>query len=249
MTETNAELIKLAKTIDHTLLKPSATAADFQQLCVEAKTHEFFSVCVPPSYVSACKRALKNSPVKVCTVIGFPLGYNLTAAKVIEAKSTVENGADELDLVFNISAFKSGETSSVLTEIEDVVRIASGRPVKVIIETCFLTDPEKVAATQLVVQSGASFVKTSTGFGSGGATVADVKLLANVAQNAIKVKASGGIRNLSQAQEMLAAGASRLGTSNGVLILGELAQKLGIAFQTNTHAVAPSDSAAAGMKY
>jgi deoxyribose-phosphate aldolase len=210
---------ELAKYIDHTLLKPDATLKDFEAHCFEAATYNFYSVCIPPSIVSLAKKILKNSPVKICTVIGFPLGNNVPATKTFEAKMAIEQGADELDMVINISALKSGDLATVQDDIRSVVRAASGRPVKVILETCYLTDEEKTAACAISLASGASFVKTSTGFGKGGATEHDVSLMFRAVGGKIGVKASGGIRDAETAKKLIALGATRLGTSQSAAIV------------------------------
>jgi deoxyribose-phosphate aldolase len=210
---------ELAQYVDHTLLRPDATAADFEKLCTEAIEHGFFSVCLPPTYVSLAAKLLKKTNVKVCTVIGFPLGYSMPATKTFEAKTAIDHGADELDMVINVSALKSGDHSLVLDDIRSVVRAASGHTVKVILETCYLTDAEKTAACELALKAGAHFVKTSTGFGPSGATEADVALMARVTEGKIGVKASGGIRDFATAQKMISLGATRLGTSNGINII------------------------------
>ncbi len=207
--------------IDHTLLAPTALPAQVERLCAEAVEYGFHGVCVNSCYVPLCRRRLEGSSVKVCTVVGFPLGGALREAKAAEAAAAVNLGADELDMVMNLGWFKSGADELVVSDIRRVLDAAQQRPVKVIIETCLLTDEEKERATQLVVNAGAAFVKTSTGFSSGGATVADVTLLARVAGGRIGVKASGGIRSYSAARAMIEAGAARLGTSSGVAIATE----------------------------
>jgi deoxyribose-phosphate aldolase len=209
----------LARFIDHTLLKPDAALADFTRLCEEALEHEFYSVCVPPYAVTPCAKLLKRSSVKVCTVIGFPFGNSVGATKTFEANTAIDHGATELDIVLNISALKSGENGIVLDDIRSVVRAARGQIVKVILETCYLTNEEKKTACQLALQGGAQFVKTSTGFGPKGATEEDVALMYELVKGKMSVKASGGIRDYQTAQRMLALGATRLGTSNGVTII------------------------------
>jgi deoxyribose-phosphate aldolase len=213
--------MSVGRLIDHTLLKPHAQPAQVEQLCAEAREHGFATVCVNSCYVPLCRRLLAGSPVKVCTVIGFPLGAALREAKAAEAAAAVNLGADELDMVMNIGWLKAGSDEMVISDIHRVLDAAQKRPVKVIIETCLLTQEEKERATRLVVESGAAFVKTSTGFSSGGATVEDVMLLARVAGLRIGVKASGGIRDYSTALKMIEAGATRLGTSSGVAIVNE----------------------------
>jgi deoxyribose-phosphate aldolase len=218
----------LAKYIDHTLLKPEAVAAAYDPLCREAAEYGFFAVCVPPSYVALAKSHLAGSEVKICTVVGFPHGLNRPVVKAFEAERAVEDGADEIDMVLNVSALKSGNHSLVSEEIGRVVVASAGRTVKVILETCFLTEEEKVLACRLAESSGAHFVKTSTGFGSGGATVADVRLLRRSIGPHMQVKASGGIRDRQTALAMIEAGASRIGASASVAILEETFRGSGI---------------------
>ncbi|MBN1584920.1 deoxyribose-phosphate aldolase [Candidatus Uhrbacteria bacterium] len=209
---------ELAKLIDHTLLKPEATASDVGGLCDEARRFGFAAVCVNPCFVPLCRRLLEGSGVRVCTVIGFPLGANAAETKAFEARQAIRDGADELDTVISIGALKGGRFDLVLEDIAAVVREAradSGRPiaVKAIIEASRLTDGEKVRACNLAVEAGADFVKTSTGFGGGGATVGDVRLMRAAVGDSAGVKASGGIRTGEDALAMLAAGATRLGIS------------------------------------
>ncbi len=208
-----------AKIIDHTLLKPDATKADLDKLLQEAKTYEFASVCVSPIWVSYAHEQLQNSPVKVCTVVGFPEGATPTAVKAFETENAVANGADEIDMVIPIGFLKDGNFDYVKNDIKAVVVAAGGKLTKVIIETCLLTDEEKVKACQLAKEVGADFVKTSTGFSTGGATIADVKLMRQTVGSDMGVKASGGVKNLQDAQDMVAAGATRIGTSHGVDIV------------------------------
>lgn len=210
----------LAPFIDHTLLKPEAPASAYKQLMIEALQYQFFSVCIPPTYVSMAKRHLSQSSVKICTVVGFPYGFNTTSSKVFESKQAVDHGADEIDMVINVSALKSGDENLVRNDINSVVRAANGKIVKVILETCLLTDDEKVIACQICDVAGAHFVKTSTGFGAGGATLEDVRMLKRSIGSRMQVKASGGIRDAETARAMISAGASRLGTSHGVTIVG-----------------------------
>ena len=211
--------MNLAKVIDHTLLKPTASLADIEKLCREALEYGFYSVCVNPCWVSAAHALLKDSDVKTCTVIGFPLGANTTQAKVFEAKNALENGADELDMVINIGAPKGKDYQTVSQDIRQIRGLGDGFILKVIIETSELTDEEKVKACQLAAEAGADFVKTSTGFSSGGATVKDVALMKKSIPAAMQVKASGGVRTRADAEAMLAAGASRLGASSGIKII------------------------------
>lgn len=210
---------KIARSIDHTLLKPDATITQIHNLIEEAKTHRFFSVCVNPSYVATCAELLKGSGVQVCTVVGFPLGANSSATKAFETSHAIKDGADEIDMVINIGALKSLKLLLVEEDIREVVTAAEGKVVKVIIETSLLTDEEKVVACQLAEKAGAKFVKTSTGFNGGGATIEDVILMKESVSTTVEVKASGGIKDLETAKKMLGAGASRLGTSAGVAIL------------------------------
>lgn len=209
----------LAKYIDHTLLKPQADEASIKTLCDEARQYGFFSVCVNPYWVSLCKQLLEGSGVKVCTVIGFPLGANTTESKVFEAKDALKNGADELDMVINIGALKSKAYDTVLQDIKAVREAGEHFTLKVIIETSVLTEEEKIKACELSAQAGADFVKTSTGFTGGGATAEDVRLMrAHVPAN-MQVKASGGVRTREDFDAMVAAGATRIGASAGVKII------------------------------
>lgn len=213
----------LAGVIDHTLLRPDALRTDIERLCGEALRHRFASVCVNGCWVELARHCLEDSPVRVATVVGFPLGATETDAKRYETEAAVDCGAQEIDMVLNLAWLKSGEDRLLLRELRDVVEAAEDRPVKVIIETCLLTDVEKRRACPLIKESGAKFVKTSTGFSRGGATEADVRLLRECVGRDFGVKASGGIRDLAAAQAMLRAGATRLGTSSGVAIVTELA--------------------------
>lgn len=211
----------VAKFIEHTRLRPETTPAEIERLCTEAMEFEFATVCVNSGFVPLASRLVVGTRVKVCTVVGFPLGACLTTVKVVEAKAAITAGADELDTVMNIGYFKAGDYQRVLDDIGAVVAVAGRSPVKVIIETGLLSDEEKRQATELVIKAGAAFVKTATGFGPGSATVADVRLLTEVAQGRIGVKAAGGIRTLRAAKDLIAAGATRLGTSAGVEIVQE----------------------------
>lgn len=211
--------MNLAKYIDHTLLKPQATQQEIEHLCQEALNYHFASVCVNPYWVQYAKQLLKSSDVAVCTVVGFPLGACTSETKVFETKQAILNGADEIDMVINIGALKSGDFDRVYHDIRGVVQAADGHLVKVIIETCLLDTEEKKTACALAMQAKADFVKTSTGFAGGGATVEDVRLMKTVVQNQLQVKASGGIRDEKTALSMIEAGASRLGTSSGVRIM------------------------------
>ena len=211
--------MNLAKYIDHTLLKPQASQAEIKNLCEQARKYGFFSVCVNPYWVPFCKEQLKGSDVKVCTVIGFPLGANTTEVKVLEAKDALKNGADELDLVVNLGAVKSGDWATVLADIEAVRHAAENFTLKVIIETSVLTQEEKVKLCQLCTQAKADFVKTSTGFTGGGATAEDVKLMKENVSADMQVKASGGVRTKEDFDKMVTAGATRIGASAGVKIV------------------------------
>ncbi len=214
---------EVAHFIDHTLLKPEATTQQVNQLCHEALLYSFASVCVNPTHVKLAAQLLKGSDVKVCTVIGFPLGATSAQAKVSETEQALQDGATEIDMVINIGALKGHEDSLAEHDIAGVVQAShrQGALCKVIIETVLLTDEEKVRACQLCKKAGADFVKTSTGFSSGGATIEDVALMRQTVGPAIGVKASGGIRTLSDAKNMVAAGATRLGASAGVKIIQE----------------------------
>ncbi len=209
----------LNKYIDHTILKATASSADVQKLCEEAIEHEFYSVCVNGCYVADAKHLLQGTDVKVAAVVGFPLGAMTTAAKVFEAKEAVENGASEIDMVINIAKLKDGEFEFVENEIRQIKETIGDNVLKVIIETCYLTDEEKVKACELSLAAKADFVKTSTGFGTGGATYEDVKLMKSVVGDNAKVKASGGVRDKETAQKYVDLGAERLGTSSGIEIV------------------------------
>lgn len=211
--------MNLAKYIDHTLLKPQADQAAIKTLCDEARQYGFFSVCVNPYWVPFCKKQLSGSDVKVCTVIGFPLGANTTESKVFETKDALKNGADELDMVINIGALKSGDYETVLQDIKAVRNAGENFTLKVIIEASVLTEQEKIKACELSAQAGADFVKTSTGFTGGGATAEDVRLMRAHVPASMQVKASGGIRTRQDFDAMVAAGATRIGASAGVKII------------------------------
>lgn len=206
--------------IDHTLLKATATEQDIINLCDEAKKHKFFSVCVNSCYVSLAKSQLNNSDVKVCSVIGFPLGAMSTKAKVEETKQALKDGADEIDMVINVGFLKSKKFDAVWQDIEAVKQVMPNNILKVILETCYLEEIEIIKASELAINSGADFIKTSTGFGTGGATIHDVKIMKSVAQKCnVKIKASGGIRDTETAKAYIEAGAERIGTSNGIAIV------------------------------
>lgn len=209
-------LQQYAAMIDHTLLKADATKENIQELCQEAKQFGFASVCVNPVWVRYCAEQLAGTAIKVCTVIGFPLGAVTTATKVFETKNAIANGAQEIDMVINIGALKDGQYTVVCEDIRAVVEAANGHIVKVIIETCLLTDKEKEQACTLAVDAGAHFVKTSTGFSTDGATVHDVVLMRKTVGPTIGVKASGGIRSLEYMNKMIEAGATRIGASASV---------------------------------
>ena len=209
----------LNKYIDHTILKATASSSDVQKLCEEAIEHEFYSVCVNGCYVADAKQLLQGTDVKVAAVVGFPLGAMTTAAKVFEAKEAVENGASEIDMVINVAKLKDGEFEFVENEIRQIKEAIGDNVLKVIIETCYLTDEEKVKACELSLAAKADFVKTSTGFGTGGATYEDVKLMKSVVGDNAKVKASGGVRDKETAQKYVELGAERLGTSSGIDIV------------------------------
>jgi len=217
----------LASYIDHTLLKQNATSDQIIQLCQEAKEYHFASVCINPTHVSLCAALLRNSGVKVCTVIGFPLGANTTETKVFETKDAIQNGAQEIDMVINIGALKSGDFTLVSKDIAAIAQAThtGGTILKVIIETSLLSEEEKIIASLLAKQAGADYVKTSTGFSTAGATVADVALMRKVVGPEIGVKAAGGVRNLDDAEKMIEAGATRLGASAGVQIMQGLSAK------------------------
>jgi deoxyribose-phosphate aldolase len=209
----------LNKYIDHTLLKPEATSEQIQKLCEEALTHEFATVCVNPGHVQEAAELLEGSSTGVCTVIGFPLGATLSSVKAFEARMAIDQGAKEIDMVINVGSIKDKDWSKVENDIHAVVEAASGRLVKVILETCLLTDEEIVKACQLAVQAKAHYVKTSTGFSTGGATPEAVKLMKETVGDDCKVKASGGIRDKEAALKMIELGAERLGTSSGIAII------------------------------
>jgi deoxyribose-phosphate aldolase len=210
----------IAAMIDHTLLKADATREQIEKLCQEAREHHFFSVCVNPAWVKTAKELLNGSGVKVCTVIGFPLGAATSETKEFETKNAIDNGAEEVDMVINIGALKDANDGLVEADIRAVVEAAKGRALtKVIIETSLLTREQKIRACELAVKAGADFVKTSTGFSTGGATIEDIALMRKAVGPNIGVKASGGVRNTEDAQKMIEAGATRIGASSGIAIL------------------------------
>lgn len=209
----------LASIIDHTLLKPDATGLMIEKLCAEAVEYQFYSVCVNPIWVPFCSGLLNSETPLVCSVAGFPLGSTPLVAK--EAEWVVSRGAGEVDMVLPVGLLKQGETSEVLRIIQEVVTAVSGVPVKVILETCLLTDDEKVTACFITMDAGAAFVKTSTGFSKGGATLADIRLMRETVGSSLGVKASGGVRDFNTATAMVEAGASRIGTSSGISIVND----------------------------
>src|ERR1044071_3922612 len=218
------ELLKptddLAPFLEQTLLRPEATLEDIEQCCAGARLHRFHAVCVHGSWVVQARHLLEGSGVKVVTVVGFPLGASDPDTKRFETEAAIDNGAHEIDVVLHLGRLKDADDAYVLRELRDIVDAADEHPVKVILETCLLTREEKVRACRLVLESGAQFVKTSTGFGSGGATVADVRLLRETVGDQLGVKAAGGIRDRQTALAMIEAGATRLGTSSGAAIVG-----------------------------
>ena len=211
--------MKLEKYIDHTLLKPTASEEEIRKLCEEARTFSFYAVCVNSCYLDLATAELKDSGVKLAAVVGFPLGAMATEVKIAEARYCIENGADEIDVVMNIGWFKSGQYDRVQNELSQLKKAIGDAVLKVIIETCFLSDEEKSIASQLVVASGADFVKTSTGFGGGGATPEDVAIMKKAVGDKIRIKASGGIRDRETALLYIEMGVARLGTSSGVKII------------------------------
>lgn len=212
----------IAKLIDSTILRPESIEKEICKLCEEAIEYNFFSVCVNPTWVKYCKDKLDDSSVKVCSVIGFPLGALSTIDKVNESLNAIKNGADELDMVINIGFLKGGQMDLFEKDIAKVREVAKNKLLKVILETCLLTNEEKIIACEIVKKVGADFVKTSTGFSSGGATVEDIALMRKAVGNNMGVKASGGIRTLDDVLKMLNAGANRIGASNSVNIIKEI---------------------------
>lgn len=229
---TNAFVVYLIKTmenlasyIDHTLLKADAQTADFEKLCLEARTHHFFSVCVNSYWVPLCSELLRGSNVAICSVVGFPLGANQPSAKAFEADWAINHGAAEIDMVINIGALKDKKYSLVESGIKIVQNSCQKKVLKVIIETCLLTDDEKINACKIIESAGAQFVKTSTGFSTAGAQLSDIQLFKKTLGAHMKIKASGGIKNQAQALEFIKAGANRLGTSSGVSLIQGLDSK------------------------
>jgi deoxyribose-phosphate aldolase len=211
--------MNFAALIDHTLLKPDATSSQIKQLCAEAKRFQFASVCLQPHFVSLAATELKNTSVKVCTVIGFPLGSNHTLIKLAETKQAILDGAHEIDMVINISWLKDHQDTHILEEIRLIKQACGINILKVILETCLLSDEEKVRACLLSKQAGADFVKTSTGFSTGGATIADITLMRKTVGPTLGVKASGGVKTLEDMKALVLAGATRIGTSSGVKLI------------------------------
>jgi len=219
----------VASLIDHTLLKPEATRSDIARLCGEAREFSFASLCVNPYWVRFAAESLAGSTARVCTVVGFPLGANEPATKIAEAELALAQGAQELDIVQNIGALRVGDFQFVKQEFADLAALAHSRGaiLKVILETCLLTEEEKITACRLAMEGKADFVKTSTGFSTGGASLEDVQLMRRIVGDSVGVKASGGVRTLSAVRQMTAAGASRIGTSSGVIIMRELKDEVG----------------------
>ncbi|HHG75534.1 MAG TPA: deoxyribose-phosphate aldolase [Persephonella sp.] len=211
--------LSLNRYIDHSNLKPYATFEDIEILCKEAVHYRFYAVCVNPFYVKYAKTMLSGTGIKVCSVVGFPLGANTPKTKLVEASTAVNDGADELDIVWNIGAFKSGDYDYVENELKTIISYTEGVIHKIIVETAYLTEEEKITALEIVINSGAEFIKTSTGFAPSGAKLEDIKLWKKTAGNRIKIKAAGGIRDYQTAAEMIKAGADRIGTSHGVEIV------------------------------
>lgn len=215
--------LNYSKYIDHTCLKQDASFDDIKKLCEEAIKYGFFSVCVNPFYVPYAKRLLANSNVKVCSVIGFPLGQNTTEAKTYETVDAIQKGADEIDMVINVSQLKANNLSYCIDEINRIKRACLGKTLKVIVETCLLTNQEKINACNVILNSNADFIKTSTGFSTGGATFEDIKLFKDIIQDNKKIKAAGGIKTTEDLVQMVNLGADRIGTSKGVqLVLGSV---------------------------
>lgn len=218
--------MEISRYIDHTLLKAMATELDIHQLCREAIEHNFYAVCVNGCNVRICRDALRDSGVKIASVVGFPLGAMDMFSKINEAENAIKDGAHEIDMVINIGFLKSGHYEAAETEIRKIKEAIGRNVLKVIIETCYLSEEEKKTATKMVLNAGADFVKTSTGFGSGGASLDDIRLMRSVTKDKIKIKASGGIRDHQAALQYIEAGVSRIGTSNGIQIVTGQAQSL-----------------------
>lgn len=216
-----ASSFSLAQTIDHTLLKPDATIEQINKLCSEAVENDFYAICISPAYILHASKRLKDTDVKIATVVGFPTGATTTESKVFETLDAIDCGAHEIDMVINIGKLKSGLLEDVYQDIVSVVGQAEEIPVKVILETCLLNTEEKIRASLLAQMAGAAYLKTSTGFSTGGATVEDIQLMKLIVENTMGIKASGGIKNVQTALQMIEAGAVRLGTSSGVSIIEE----------------------------
>ena len=216
---------QLANMIDHSLLRPNATLEELRKVCQEAVEYKFKAVCINPIFVADAVKLLKGSVVLVCSVVGFPFGTHSSETKAQEATEVIERGASEVDMVIRVGALKDKKDQDVVKDIRAVVDAVPGCPVKVILETCYLTEEEKVRGCRLVMEAGASFVKTSTGFASGGATIEDVRLMRNTVGKDFGVKAAGGIRTLEDALKMIEAGANRLGTSGSVAIIRQLDER------------------------
>ncbi len=214
--------INIAKLIDHTLLRPDATETEIFNHCEDAKQYGFFSVCIHPAFIKAAKELLTASPVKISTVTGFPLGATMTNVKIYEAIESLIAGADELDIVINIGHAKSGNWKAVEKEISGIINATPQAVHKIIIETCYLTDDEKKTASSVVMNTGAEFIKTSTGFGPSGAKISDIEIIKSVTKGNIGIKAAGGIKTLEDAMAFINAGATRIGTSSGVEIINEI---------------------------
>ncbi|MFJ1473053.1 deoxyribose-phosphate aldolase [Capnocytophaga cynodegmi] len=211
--------MKINKFIDHTLLKATATISEIETLCKEAVTYDFFSVCVNSAFVPYAKDFLKGTDINVCSVVGFPLGAMSLKSKVFETEQALADGANEIDMVINVGLLKSGEIDKVREEISQIKKACGSNVLKVILETCYLTDEEKKLACKLSVEAGADFVKTSTGFGTGGATLSDVQLMKEAVNGKAKIKASGGVRDFQTAKQYIDLGVERIGTSNGIAIV------------------------------
>lgn len=211
--------MRLEKYIDHTLLKATATIEEIKTLCNEAIKYDFFSVCVNSAFVPYAKKFLEGTQIKVCSVVGFPLGAMSSESKIFETQQAIADGTDEIDMVINVGLLKSGEIDKVREEIAGIKKACGDKVLKVILETCYLSDDEKRLACELSVASGADFVKTSTGFGTGGATIADVQLMKESVNGKAKIKASGGVRDYETAVSYINAGVQRIGTSNGIAIV------------------------------
>ena len=214
--------VQLAGMIDHSLLRPQSTRDEFEKTRAEAAQYEFKAVCINPVHVGMLASSLKGSKVRICSVVGFPFGTHPARVKAAETREVIRLGAREVDMVIRMGALKEGRNQEVVEDIRAVVEASSGFPVKVILETCYLTEEEKIRGCKLAVEAGASFVKTSTGFGAGGATAEDVKLMRKIVGERVGVKAAGGIKTLADALKMIEAGANRLGTSGSVAIVREL---------------------------